>query len=66
MSGKPYTVNLVCYERVFSVGNFESVRIRLEASVDPGASTGEVVRGLAGEVADIYAGRDGPQESVSE
>jgi hypothetical protein len=57
-SKKPYTVDRVCYERVFNVGGFESVRIRLEASVDPGVETGVVIRGLAAEVADIYAGRD--------
>jgi hypothetical protein len=55
---KGYTVDRVCYERVFSVGSYESVRIRLEASVDPGKSPGDVVRGLASEVAEIYAGKD--------
>jgi hypothetical protein len=40
MSKKPYTVDRVCYERVFSVGSFESVRIRLEASVGPGVENG--------------------------
>jgi hypothetical protein len=66
MSEKLYKVDRVCYERVFSVGSFESVRIRLEASVDPGVGSGEVVRGLAAEVADIYAGRDILPDSVSE
>jgi hypothetical protein len=55
---KSYTVDRVCYERVFSLGSFESVRIRLEASVDPGISAGAAVRGLASDVANIYAGND--------
>jgi hypothetical protein len=66
MNKKPYDVDRVCYERVFSVGSYESVRIRLEASVDPGVDTGSVVRGLADEVVNIYAGQDILQDSVSE
>lgn len=62
---KSYTVDRVCYERVFNTGSFESVRIRLEASVDPGQITGDVVRGLASEVIDIYAGRDIGSDSGS-
>jgi hypothetical protein len=53
-----YKVDRVCYERVFNVGCYESVRIRLEATVDPGIEPGDVVRGLAEEVANIYAGVD--------
>jgi hypothetical protein len=66
MSGEGYTVDRVCYERVFSVGNYENVRIRLEASVDPGVSSGEVVRKLAAEAVDIYSGRDILRDAVLE
>jgi hypothetical protein len=53
-----YTVDRVGYERVFNLGGFESVRVRLEASVDSGVNPGEVVRGLAEEVVNIYTGQD--------
>jgi hypothetical protein len=58
MAEKGYVVDRVCYERVFNVGVYESVRIRLEASVGEGTEPGAVVRGLAQEVADIYSGAD--------
>jgi hypothetical protein len=57
-----YKVDRVCYERVFNIGGYESIRIRLEAPVEPGVEPGDVVRGLAGDVAAIYAGVDVPQE----
>jgi hypothetical protein len=55
---KEYEVDRACYERVFNLGTYESIRIRLEAPVLPGVEPGDVVRGLAQDVADIYAGTD--------
>jgi hypothetical protein len=57
MSDKVYSVDRVCYERVFNVGGYESIRIRLEAPVDSGVDPGVVVHGLAQDVVDIYAGQ---------
>jgi hypothetical protein len=61
MSKGEYKVDRVCYERVFNIGCYESVRIRLEAGVDPGVEPGDVVRGLAEDVVNIYAGADTTQ-----
>jgi hypothetical protein len=54
-----YTVDRVCVERVFSMPlAFESFRVRLEASVPSGQSTGDVVRALDREIVDIRNGTD--------
>jgi hypothetical protein len=56
MIERAYKVDRVCYERVFNVGGYESIRIRLEAPVSADVDPGDVVRGLASDVANIYAG----------
>jgi hypothetical protein len=57
-------VDRACYERVFNLGDYESIRIRLEAPVESGVEPGDVVRGLARDVASIYAGTDIPQDDT--
>jgi hypothetical protein len=53
--GKGYTVKTVKYERLFSIGAYENIRIGLEASVDPGQDPADVVRALANQVVEMVS-----------
>lgn len=53
-----YRVDRVHVERVFPLGQYASFRVRLEAQVLEGATTGDVVRALDQEITDIWSGKD--------
>jgi hypothetical protein len=58
-SEKGYVVDRVCVERVFAMPQqFESLRLRLESSVSPGTSPGDVARALEAEIVAIRNGTD--------
>ena len=63
MSNLGYRVDRVHVERVFSLGAFETLRLRLEAEVFEGSKAGDVARALDAEIVAIRNGSDGVIET---
>ena len=52
-------IDRVCFERVVpGADRYESLRIRLEASISPDENSGDAVRALDRQISDLLTGAD--------